>query len=63
MDADLKEAARLATRGMIDLLVDQTGLAALDAYAFCSMCVDLEVTQIVNSVVGVHARLDKALIA
>jgi acetamidase/formamidase len=59
---DLDEAARRATREMIGLIVKRTGLTELDAYAVCSMCVDLEVTQAVNGVVGVHARLAKSLL-
>jgi acetamidase/formamidase len=62
LGGDLTAAAKEAARTMIDLIVELTGLSALDAYALCSMCVDLEVTQAVNGVVGVHARLDKALL-
>jgi acetamidase/formamidase len=58
----LDEAARRATREMIGLIVERTGLTELDAYAVCSMCVDLEVTQAVNGTVGVHARLAKSLL-
>jgi acetamidase/formamidase len=47
---------------MIELIIEQTALRPLDAYALCSICVDLEITQAVNGTVGVHARLDKALI-
>lgn len=59
---DLNEAARQATRGMIELIVELAGVEALEAYAICSMCVDLEVTQVVNGIVGVHARLGKSLL-
>lgn len=59
---DLSTAAREATRGMIGLLHELIELDASEAYAFCSMCVDLEITQAVNGAVGVHARLDKGLI-
>lgn len=58
----LDEAARQATEGMIGLIAELTDLARLDAYALCSMCVDLEITQAVNGVVGVHARLAKSLL-
>jgi acetamidase/formamidase len=60
---DLLEAARAATRGMIDLLGELAGVEPAEAYALCSMCVDLEITQAVNTVVGVHARLRKELLA
>ena len=59
---DFATAARDATRGMIGLLGELIDLDAAEAYAFCSMCVDLEITQAVNGAVGVHARLDKSLI-
>lgn len=58
----LDQAARQATQEMIGLIVELTGVANADAYALCSMCVDLEVTQAVNGVVGVHARLTKSLL-
>jgi|RhiMetdeSRZDD1v2_1073273.scaffolds.fasta_scaffold106909_3 acetamidase/formamidase len=61
--ADFEEAARGATKGMITLLGELLAMTPADAYAFCSMCVDLEITQAVNTVVGVHARLAKELIA
>lgn len=60
--ATLDEAARQATAAMIGLIVEQSDLTELDAYSFCSLCVDLEVTQAVNETVGVHARLAKALL-
>lgn len=59
---DLTLAAKEATRAMIDLIAEQSGLTPLDAYALCSICVDLEITQAVNGMVGVHARLDKSRI-
>jgi acetamidase/formamidase len=33
-----------------------------DAYALCSLAVDLRVTQIVDGVKGVHAMLPKSLL-
>ena len=60
--SDFSTAAREATRGMIELLGEFLELDTAEAYAFCSMCVDLEITQAVNGAVGVHARLDKSLI-
>ncbi len=60
--SELDNAARQATSSMIDLVVELTSLSELDAYALCSMCVDLEVTQAVNGTVGVHARLAKTLL-
>jgi len=60
-DEDLREAARQAVLDMIDLLVATQGMTASDAYALCSLQADLLITQIVNSVNGVHARMPKAI--
>lgn len=59
---DLDSAAKQAASSMIDLIVELTELSELDAYALCSICVDLEITQAVNGTVGVHARLAKTLL-
>ena len=56
-DRDLDEAARIATDGMVTLMGRELGLAANDALALASVCVDLRVTQVVNDVKGVHAVL------
>lgn len=58
----LDDATRQATRAMIGLIGELCELSELDAYALCSLCVDLEVTQAVNGTVGVHARLPKSLL-
>jgi acetamidase/formamidase len=57
LDADLNRACRLALEGMIGLMVEQLGLARMDAVALASLVVDLRITQIVNEVCGVHAVL------
>lgn len=61
LDEDLLEASRAAVREMIALLVEH-GVGRADAYTLCSIAADLNVTQVVNGVRGVHARLDKALL-
>ncbi len=61
LNEDLNEAARLATRQMIDYLVTDRGLTRDDAYMLTSAAVDLEVTQVVDGVKGVHAMLPKAI--
>jgi len=61
LHADLNEAARIATREMIDLLVSDHGLDRDDAYLLVSMAVDLSVTQLVNGTKGVHAKLPKSI--
>lgn len=59
IDPDLDEAARQALRGMIDLICERTELSREEAYALCSICCDLNVTQLVNQHKGVHAMLAK----
>jgi acetamidase/formamidase len=45
---DLMEAARAAVRSMIDLLMRQHGMPAMDAYLLCSVCGDLRISEIVD---------------
>ena len=63
LHADLDEAARLATREMIDFLVAEKGLGRDDAYMLCSLAADLRVTQLVDGTKGVHAMLAKSIFA
>jgi acetamidase/formamidase len=58
---DLREAARQAVLDMIDLLVATKDMTRSDAYALCSLQADLLVTQLVNGVNGIHARMPKAI--
>jgi acetamidase/formamidase len=58
---DLNEAARRATKEMIDYLVTERGLSRDEAYMLTSAAVDLHVTQVVDHVKGVHAMLPKAI--
>lgn len=61
LDEDLDEAARIATREMIDYLVAERGLSRDDAYVLCSAAVDLRVSQTVDVTKGVHAMIAKSL--
>ena len=45
---DLMQAARAAVRGMVDLLMRQQGLPAVQAYMLCSVCGDLRISEIVD---------------
>jgi acetamidase/formamidase len=45
---DLMEAARAAVRSMIDLLVREHHMPAVDAYLLCSVCGDLRISEIVD---------------
>jgi acetamidase/formamidase len=58
---DLNEAARIATREMIDFLVSEKGLSRDEAYMLCSLAVDLRVTQLVDDTKGIHAMLAKTI--
>jgi acetamidase/formamidase len=58
---DLNEAARMATREMIEFLVSEKGLTRDEAYTFCSLAVDLRVTQLVDETKGIHAMLAKSV--
>jgi acetamidase/formamidase len=61
LHTDLDEAARLATREMIDFLVAEKHLSRDDAYMLCSLAADLRVTQLVDGTKGVHAMMAKAI--
>jgi acetamidase/formamidase len=61
LDPDLDEAARLATREMVDFLVAQRMLTRDEAYMLCSLNADLHVTQLVDATKGVHATIAKSL--
>ncbi len=60
---DLKEATTLAVRDMINFLVEQKHLSRDDAYMLTSMAVDVDITQLVDGNVGVHAMCPKGIFA
>jgi acetamidase/formamidase len=49
IDPDLMEGARIATRAMIEWLVDEHGLTREDAYVLCSVAGDLKIVEIVDA--------------
>jgi len=59
---DLNQAARQATRDLIDLLIDDFGMTFRDAYRLCSVAADLNVTQFVNGNRGIHVMLYRELL-
>ncbi|MDB5618078.1 acetamidase/formamidase family protein [Tardiphaga sp.] len=61
-DEDLDEAARIALRRMIALIVARTTLTADDAYRLCSLAADLRVTQLVNRSKGIHVMIPHAIL-
>ncbi|TPL23444.1 amidase [Mesorhizobium sp. B2-4-9] len=50
----LDNAAEIALREMISLIVELSGLSRQDAYTFCSIAADLRITQTVDREKGVH---------
>lgn len=60
-DRDLVIATRTAVKEMIRYLMDEKKLSKADAYMLSSMAVDVNITQLVDGNVGVHAMLPKAI--
>jgi len=63
LHTDLDEAARLATREMVEFLVTEKGMNRDEAYILCSLAADLHVTQLVDGTKGVHAMIAKSIFA
>ena len=59
-NTNLHEACRMAVRKAICFLKNHYGIPEDEAYAFCSMGVDLRVTQVANFVNGIHAMIPKS---
>ena len=60
-DRDLNAAAHIAVREMIQYLMDEKHMSKADAYMLCSESVDVNITQLVDGNVGVHAMLPKSI--
>ena len=60
-DEDLNQAAKIATREMLNFIVETKGLSREDAYMLLSAAMDLVVTQDVDGAKGIHALLPKAI--
>ena len=58
---DLDVAAKMALRETIEYLGEEKGLAPEQAYMLASLAVDFRITQLVNTVKGVHAVLPKSI--
>ena len=58
---DLKEATEHAVRDMIAFLMEEKHLSRDDAYMLTSVAVDVDITQLVDGNVGVHALLPKKI--
>jgi acetamidase/formamidase len=60
-DEDLNTATEMAVRNMIDFLVTEKHLSHHDGYSLTSVAVDVDITQLVDGKVGVHAMCPKAI--
>ncbi len=60
-DRDLNAATHIAVREMITYLMEEKKLSKADAYMLASVAVDVNITQLVDGNVGVHAMLPKAV--
>lgn len=60
-DEDLNQAVKIATREMINFIVETKGLSREDAYLLLSATMDLVVTQAVDGAKGIHALVPKAI--
>jgi acetamidase/formamidase len=58
---DLNQAAKIATREMLNFIVETKGVPRDDALMLLSAAMDLRVTQIVDGTKGVHALMPKAI--
>lgn len=56
-DEDLDEATMIALNAMLDFIMEEYTVSRKDALSLASVAVDMHITQIVNGVNGVHARL------
>ncbi|GMA30151.1 acetamidase/formamidase family protein [Litorihabitans aurantiacus] len=60
LSADLDEAVRRCVRASLRLIQARWGMAEHLAYAYLSAATDLDISQVVDLVCGVHARIRKA---
>lgn len=61
LNVDLDDAARLATREMIEFLVSEKRMTRDEAYILTSIAADLRVTQLVDGTKGIHAMIAKSI--
>jgi acetamidase/formamidase len=60
-DPDLNIAAKIATREMLDWMVEMKGMTRDDAYLIASAAMNLNVTQVVDGTKGIHAMVPKSI--
>jgi acetamidase/formamidase len=61
LNEDLDTAAKIATREMLNFIVETKKIPRDDAFMLMSAAMDLQITQIVDGTKGVHAMLPKAI--
>jgi acetamidase/formamidase len=61
LSTDLNEATRIALQEAIDFLQQEKGMSASDAYALCSLAVDLGIGEAVDIVNLVYAKIPKRI--
>src|SRR5262249_28197057 len=61
LDPDLNQAAKIATREMLNFIVATKGLHRDDVLMLLSAAMDLHVTQIVDGTKGIHAMIPKSI--
>jgi acetamidase/formamidase len=61
LSQDLDKAAQIATRDVVDLLVNEKKLSREDALMLCSVALELRVTQLVDGTKGIHGMLPKSI--
>jgi len=61
LNEDLDQAAKIATREMLNFVVETKKIPRDDALMLLSAAMDLQITQIVDGAKGVHAMLPKAI--
>lgn len=60
LDVDLNEAMRKCVRAAIDLISARWGMDEHLAYAYLSAATDFDISQVVDIVCGIHARIREA---
>jgi acetamidase/formamidase len=60
LDEDLREAMKKAVRASIAFLRGGYGMDDEHAYAYLSAATDFDISQVVDRVTGIHARIRKA---
>jgi acetamidase/formamidase len=60
-DEDLNQAVRIATREMLNFIIEKKSLSREDAYMLLSATMDLVVTQAVDGAKGIHALVPKSI--